>query len=314
MHTQILTPEHFPHLKENSGAAAQTATKPRLSHEQNPVAEVAGKNNGEGGDGTKLPEEKPDPEGPRIISSEDHSNRPNDTGEGFDPALHTDVDDDTLMIQIPVPGLHPLMPTSCTGSHGLTALTIENGGGAPEKLPLRLATGICTICLSAFEVGSDIVWSSNAACEHVFHEECIEKWLMKQREGPLCPCCRRDFIVDPYDVEEGGGDPPVVGGERPGRQDDADAVGQEQYNPLFAPPSVVAVVAAYATGDEEGGRFVDAESTVTPTPPSGGTLRLVDVVLDSDFSQHSCGSAIHEVVEIPTEPTQTNSGGTMNDE
>lgn len=27
---------------------------------------------------------------------------------------------------------------------------------------------------------------------------------MKQREGPLCPCCRRDFIVDPFDLLEEG--------------------------------------------------------------------------------------------------------------
>jgi hypothetical protein len=26
---------------------------------------------------------------------------------------------------------------------------------------------------------------------------------MKQREGPLCPICRRDFIVDPLDFLEG---------------------------------------------------------------------------------------------------------------
>merc|ERR1712125_191159 len=66
----------------------------------------------------------------------------------------------------------------------------------------RLAPGLCTICLSNFEIGSDVVWSSNPTCEHVFHEKCIEQWMMKQREGPLCPICRRDFIVDPFDIED----------------------------------------------------------------------------------------------------------------
>lgn len=37
---------------------------------------------------------------------------------------------------------------------------------------------------------------------------------MKQREGPLCPCCRRDFIVDPFDLleEEANRNDDTVGG------------------------------------------------------------------------------------------------------
>lgn len=89
-------------------------------------------------------------------------------------------DDETLMIRIPLQGLF-----------------------TERKNETRLVPGMCTICLSVYEVGSKIVWSSNSSCEHVFHEECIETWLMKQREGPLCPCCRRDFIVDPFDMEDG---------------------------------------------------------------------------------------------------------------
>ena len=91
-------------------------------------------------------------------------------------------EDEAAMIRIPVAGLHLTM----------------------EQRETRVLPGLCTICLCPYEVGSDVVWSSNSACEHVFHEECIERWLMKQREGPLCPCCRRDFVVDPYDLEDGG--------------------------------------------------------------------------------------------------------------
>eukprot|EP00980_Cylindrotheca_fusiformis_P001275 scaffold333_cov133-Cylindrotheca_fusiformis.AAC.1 len=71
----------------------------------------------------------------------------------------------------------------------------------PNSKPLRLVQNLCPICLCNYEIGTMIVWSSNEACEHAFHFECIEEWLMNQREGPLCPCCRRDFIIDPFDLD-----------------------------------------------------------------------------------------------------------------
>jgi hypothetical protein len=103
----------------------------------------------------------------------------NDEEEGS----HNPYGDDDIMVKLPAPGLHYLTAT--------------------EEHEQRLVSGLCTICLSTYTVGSNVVWSSNADCDHAFHHDCIEKWLMKQREGPLCPCCRRDFIVDPFDVEEG---------------------------------------------------------------------------------------------------------------
>ena len=66
----------------------------------------------------------------------------------------------------------------------------------------RLVPCLCVICLGQYEVGEVLVWSSNPVCEHAFHEHCIEKWLMKQRGGPLCPCCRRNFIIDPFDLDD----------------------------------------------------------------------------------------------------------------
>lgn len=66
----------------------------------------------------------------------------------------------------------------------------------------ELGMVLYSICLCNYYPGNTIVWSSNEACEHAFHEQCISQWLMKQRDGPLCPCCRRDFVIDPYDVDD----------------------------------------------------------------------------------------------------------------
>jgi hypothetical protein len=72
------------------------------------------------------------------------------------------------------------------------------GGNGSET---RLVPCLCVICLQQYEVGEEISWSSNPDCDHCFHTMCIEHWLIKQRGGPLCPCCRRDFIIDPFDLE-----------------------------------------------------------------------------------------------------------------
>jgi hypothetical protein len=70
----------------------------------------------------------------------------------------------------------------------------------------------CNICLSSFEVGDRIAWSrknkcnskdkdmsgdasqsvvNDTNCRHMFHAECIERWLLV-REG--CPVCRRSYF------------------------------------------------------------------------------------------------------------------------
>lgn len=84
------------------------------------------------------------------------------------------------------------------------AIRVPTAGLYVDETPTtRLVPATCTICLTSYSVDTDIVWSSNKLCDHVFHVECAEQWLMRQREGPLCPCCRRDFVVDPYDIENG---------------------------------------------------------------------------------------------------------------
>lgn len=50
---------------------------------------------------------------------------------------------------------------------------------------------ICAICLTPYEVGDEICWSPNPECNHVFHHNCIEHWLLKHDE---CPMCRASYI------------------------------------------------------------------------------------------------------------------------
>ena len=81
----------------------------------------------------------------------------------------------------------------------------------------------CNICLTPFQVGDNAAWSmqygkmvmnggssssglsnnnhceaasssANDVCKHVFHEECISRWLLV-RDG--CPKCRRSYFTAP---------------------------------------------------------------------------------------------------------------------
>jgi len=72
--------------------------------------------------------------------------------------------------------------------------------GAPGYIKLRLPSGkrrtvpnLCAVCLCHYEEEETVVWSSNRACKHAFHEECVMEWLIKMQDGTPCPCCRQEF-------------------------------------------------------------------------------------------------------------------------
>ena len=119
-----------------------------------------------------------------------------------------DDDDNPAYVLLPEPGLpsvgsiNSCYATSQTETIVPTNIDAKQCSSANTKnaLPLRRVPIECSICLTDYVVGSDVVWSSNPRCFHVFHTSCIEKWLMKQREGPLCPCCRNEFVIDPFDT------------------------------------------------------------------------------------------------------------------
>jgi hypothetical protein len=62
----------------------------------------------------------------------------------------------------------------------------------------RLISEPCSVCLTPYELGDDIVWSENPDCIHVFHHSCMLSWLMKRpnrsRQLKPCPNCRQAFL------------------------------------------------------------------------------------------------------------------------
>ena len=48
----------------------------------------------------------------------------------------------------------------------------------------------CTICLSEFQIGE---LESTLPCLHMYHTECIEKWIIRNR---WCPVCKYDISLD----------------------------------------------------------------------------------------------------------------------
>jgi tRNA U54 and U55 pseudouridine synthase Pus10 len=55
----------------------------------------------------------------------------------------------------------------------------------------------CAICLNDYTHGEVIQGSHH--CQHVYHAECILKWLVKHQE---CPICRTDFGNVEEEVQE----------------------------------------------------------------------------------------------------------------
>jgi hypothetical protein len=83
-----------------------------------------------------------------------------------------------------------------------TGYLVLRGGNTQtqQQQQKRKVPNGCAICLGPYEVGEVVVWSSNAACQHAFHEECMVDWLCKMvliqsqnRDSTPCPCCRQEF-------------------------------------------------------------------------------------------------------------------------
>ena len=75
-------------------------------------------------------------------------------------------------------------------SHGVP----EASRRALEVRPYQRAAGetedaCCSVCLSQLEAGEDAKY---LPCKHVYHPECIDRWLERSK---LCPVCKRDVTA-----------------------------------------------------------------------------------------------------------------------
>ncbi|KAJ0728573.1 putative transcription factor C2H2 family [Helianthus annuus] len=58
--------------------------------------------------------------------------------------------------------------------------SVKIGGKSDEA---KEEVDICAICLQEFEMGETYMAFE---CKHGYHQECIEKWLQKKKNCPVC--------------------------------------------------------------------------------------------------------------------------------
>ncbi|WVZ11641.1 hypothetical protein V8G54_016171 [Vigna mungo] len=73
-----------------------------------------------------------------------------------------------------------------------TTLLLTTFGDIKDRLPQTEDT--CAVCLSQLEVEDEVRELMN--CYHVFHRECIDRWLEHEHENhnPTCPLCRAPLL------------------------------------------------------------------------------------------------------------------------
>jgi hypothetical protein len=86
-------------------------------------------------------------------------------------------------VEAPQPPAPPMnsSPVSC-----------EMGSDDCESLDGEEDMAGCAICLTHFKPQQLVCVSNNSSCQHVFHEDCMVDWLMKDHDS--CPMCRLVYL------------------------------------------------------------------------------------------------------------------------
>lgn len=73
---------------------------------------------------------------------------------------------------------------------GYESKGVQNMDAVTQRVLLTdtpdLASERCTICLEHFKDDPCLHLRQITKCHHMFHEECIEKWLSKNKTCPIC--------------------------------------------------------------------------------------------------------------------------------
>lgn len=131
---------------------------------------------------------------------------------------HTDIEEGTRnddktqysYICVPLPG-HQICISSTNGTEATNKTTSLN-----DNTETRNVQNLCVICHEEYKTSDRVCWASSSDCSHVFHEECIVRWLtrlgwMKLKKQSIevenmvdedkclnydldCPMCRGQFI------------------------------------------------------------------------------------------------------------------------
>lgn len=64
----------------------------------------------------------------------------------------------------------------------------------------------CAICLSNFDANDVVCESNNLRCKHLFHQECIEPWLIRHEH---CPVCRELYLLSSIQAAKQSHEPSV---------------------------------------------------------------------------------------------------------
>ena len=157
----------------------------------------------------------PTPSAPPLTTNSDKTNNNNNSQQAI---ITSTVEEDTTAapqsVDAAVPATTPSSPQDNPISslyqvdnpyddddEGNTVLCIPCTNNISDEsktitMTPRCVPATCIICLLQYEPGTYVTWSSNKECTHAFHRDCILMWLLKKEEPYLCPCCRREFVLE----------------------------------------------------------------------------------------------------------------------